>query len=339
MHLPEYIASNILRRSSGNLLVAAESAEGGSDAQPAETGDADLRRKMPAYEVVGRFLVERLKAELNARPNLKGSKGFSHYSDRKAVIAALRSQLEGFTRQQAPFNRPNPAWTRAYLYWQALLDEPAAFVLAHMALKMFAIMPTSMPEERTVSVFTKLSTKDRNRQDAATTVAITQVRQHVRRRDSERKAPVQPRLNWRSIKSEFFSREQSPSPLAPSSAPSEGSTSTEPTTAINLTLDSNLTPGTGSEPGNDAAAAGLNALNARTLATDLLADIIPSLESTRFESEDIADLGDALFRDLLSDAPLLSAETVTNPGVVGTMKGKEKAVDAVFDDDINDEVF
>ncbi|KAF7303480.1 DUF659 domain-containing protein [Mycena indigotica] len=337
---PQYVTSTVLKRSSGNLLVSSptESSSATPGNQAAEDGDADLRRKMPAYAAVGTFLVNQLKAELKARPNLKSSKVFSPYADRKAVIAALRSQLEAFTRQRAPFNRRNAAWTRAYLYWRALLDDADASVLAYIALKIFSIMPTSMPEERTVSVFTKLSTKDRNRQDAKTTVALTQVRQEVCRRDGERKPAVQPHLNWRSVKAAFATAEAVEPALPPVAS---GSGSDLP--VIDLSAENEPSPNIRvSEDGvNDAVAAGLHALNTRSLASDVLADIalLPSFESTRFEAEDSADISDAFFRDLLSDAPVAGAEKAVGSGVIGG-KGKEKATPAaVFDDDIDDEVF
>jgi hypothetical protein len=46
-----------------------------------------------------------------------------------------------------------------------------------LAVKIFSVRPSSMPEERTMSVFTRMNSALRNRQNVRTLVDMTQIRQ------------------------------------------------------------------------------------------------------------------------------------------------------------------
>jgi hypothetical protein len=59
-----------------------------------------------------------------------------------------------------------------------------------IAFKIFSLLPNSIPDERTVSVFTRINGKDKSRQEASTVVAQTKIRQHYRREASEQAGQV-----------------------------------------------------------------------------------------------------------------------------------------------------
>ncbi|KAJ7234798.1 hypothetical protein C8J57DRAFT_1728953 [Mycena rebaudengoi] len=72
----------------------------------------------------------------------------------------------------------------------------------------FSVLANSMPEERTVTNFTRIDTKGRASQDARTIVNMTKIYQRNRRvaraaGTLPKRASKAPELNWRSVKSLF----------------------------------------------------------------------------------------------------------------------------------------
>ncbi|KAG1854447.1 hypothetical protein DFJ58DRAFT_745692, partial [Suillus subalutaceus] len=61
-------------------------------------------------------------------------------------------------------------------YWTHLTKIPEGCILC-IAEKLYSIKPSSIPEERTMSVFTRMNTAARNRQHVRTLVDMTQIRQ------------------------------------------------------------------------------------------------------------------------------------------------------------------
>ncbi|KAG1726268.1 uncharacterized protein EDB91DRAFT_209357 [Suillus paluster] len=62
-------------------------------------------------------------------------------------------------------------------YWTHLTKIPEGSILACIAEKIYSIKPSSVPEERTMSVFMRMNTPARNRQHVRTLVDMTQIRQ------------------------------------------------------------------------------------------------------------------------------------------------------------------
>ncbi|KAG8945244.1 hypothetical protein FRC04_001084 [Tulasnella sp. 424] len=90
-------------------------------------------------------------------------------------------------------------------YWESLKRNPDAEIVAHLAIKLFSIVPNSMAEERTVANFTQLNSPDRADQKVSTRVHETQIRQHYRQQDGITTASIPPKLitpKWREL-SEF----------------------------------------------------------------------------------------------------------------------------------------
>ncbi|KAJ7669618.1 ribonuclease H-like domain-containing protein, partial [Mycena olivaceomarginata] len=140
--------------------------------------DQDLRDSMPSYSKVGLFLFDVLAKEL------KGSRRppeIAHYPSTAAVMVAYKHQFEAHTRQHPPFSVRSQEWFKPMQYWRSLAEHAEAGVLAFIAIKIFSILGNSMPEERTVSRFTRIDSTDRASQDASTIVAQTMIYQHLRR--------------------------------------------------------------------------------------------------------------------------------------------------------------
>ncbi|KAG2137985.1 hypothetical protein DEU56DRAFT_912620 [Suillus clintonianus] len=81
--------------------------------------------------------------------------------------------------------------------WSSLI------LIKTLAIKIFSIRPSSMPEERTMSVFTHMNSALRNRQDVRTLVDMTQIRQwHMY--DSTSKYPERPTINFYNLDAQLF---------------------------------------------------------------------------------------------------------------------------------------
>ncbi|KAJ7256409.1 ribonuclease H-like domain-containing protein [Mycena rebaudengoi] len=212
------------------------------------------------------------------------------------------AQFEAYTRQYPPFSARSETWSKAIQYWRSLAELPEASVLAFLVIKIFSILPKSMPEERTVSRFTRTDTRDRANQEARTIVAQTKIYQHNRRvaRVADKSAKVSncPSLKWRSVK-DFFSAAKAPSAH----------------TVIDLTTDDSSEASGETRPGITLECqAGLEALNSvNDLHNSILAGSTPyqpTLESHR----DGVDIHLPFFKDLLSDKPVEGADSIRSLG-------------------------
>ncbi|KAJ7587691.1 hypothetical protein C8J56DRAFT_890589 [Mycena floridula] len=161
--------------------------------------DQDLRDSIPAYTKVSQCLVELLAEEIQSG---RKAPEFLAYETGADIIQALKSQMERYTRQQAPFSARSPDWTKPMLYWKAMLNEPEARILAFIAVKIFSVLPNSMAEERTVSTFTRMDTADHATHNAASVVDQTKIRQYYHREleeeesDGDEPKSSSPALNW-----------------------------------------------------------------------------------------------------------------------------------------------
>ncbi|KAJ6582779.1 hypothetical protein B0H10DRAFT_900779 [Mycena sp. CBHHK59/15] len=139
------------------------------------TTDKDLRDSMPTYPKVGTFLYKVLAKELQAG---RKAPEFKYHASGNEIMAAFKTQFELYTRQYPPFSARADVWSRPIQYWNAMSQLPEASILAFVTMKIFSILPNSMPEERTVSRFTRNDSIDLASQDASTIVDMTKMYQH-----------------------------------------------------------------------------------------------------------------------------------------------------------------
>ncbi|QRV72090.1 hypothetical protein RhiJN_00104 [Ceratobasidium sp. AG-Ba] len=123
---------------------------------------------------IGRFLFDMLQKEWDNYPNgvVRGM-----CSNAMEAKETLRQQLLLYTSSTYPFSAKVKANAPALDWWKPLQHNPASQLLAHFAIKLFSITANSMADERTVSTFGWLNSALRSRQDVATIVRQTQIRQ------------------------------------------------------------------------------------------------------------------------------------------------------------------
>ncbi|KAJ7847041.1 ribonuclease H-like domain-containing protein [Mycena leptocephala] len=294
---PEHVKSPILLRSSANQLNRSTSVAATSSAK--HVTDQDLRNSMPSYAKVGTFLFQVLAKELQAG---RDAPAFARYSKASEVMDVFKLQFEAYTRQYPPFSVRSNTWSKAMQYWRSLQDLPESSIIAFVAIKIFSILGNSMPEERTVSRFTRTDTRDRANQDARTIVDQTEIYQHIQREwratDKAPKLSKAPSLKWRAVKD-----------LMTAAKPSEP--------VIDLTVDDEAPaapPSVNDAPGLSLTVecqAGLTALNAVIEPEGEGGDLSVGIaETTLAVSRDGVDIRLPFFRDLLSDKPVPGADVI-----------------------------
>ncbi|KAJ6615950.1 hypothetical protein B0H10DRAFT_2253458 [Mycena sp. CBHHK59/15] len=313
---PEHVKSPILFKTSANQLDKSTSTPSPSSVKAIT--DQDLRDSMPSYARVGEFLFEVLAKELQAS---RDSPAFDRYSMAGEIMEVFKLQFEAYTRQYPPFSVRSHTWSKAMQYWRSLADLPESSILALIsypklvAIKVFSILGNSMPEERTVSRFTRTDTRDRANQDARTIVDQTKIYQHLRRERraadklSQPKPSKAPSLKWRSVKD-----------LMTVAKPAEP--------VIDLTVDDEAVPNSAANvPGPSImleCQAGLEALNAGAEADDLAAGT--SADTTLAVFRDGVDIRLPFFRDLLAEKPIPGADTIRSLAewsVDGSVEGQK----------------
>ncbi|KAF9021143.1 hypothetical protein BDZ89DRAFT_1071717 [Hymenopellis radicata] len=320
---PEQLSSPILRKSQANVLERGIVRLRGP---PSDRTDQDLRDAMPTYAKVGLFLIQTLYHEMNSRG--RDIPACSQYETSTAAVAALKSQFEAYTRQHAPFSARVHARTPLE-YWRTMSESPHADVLAFIAIKIFSLLPNSMPEERTVSSFTRMNTVDRASQKAESVVGMTKIRQHNRRVDRMSKQtslPSPPTLNWRSVGTLFASAKSAKD--APETPPSN---STAPIPARPEETDDQPLP-KGDPPNLTIdAQEGLDALDGNMDEEDNPCPVVSdNTKSFDIEGSDNGgegiDLSLPYFRDLLSEAPIVPQGGSATSGAAKTTAAKAFAV-------------
>ncbi|KAJ6617773.1 hypothetical protein B0H10DRAFT_2218322 [Mycena sp. CBHHK59/15] len=305
---PEHVKSPILFKTSANQLDKSTSTPSPSSVKVIT--DQDLRDSMPSYARVGEFLFEVLAKELQAS---RDSPAFDRYSMAGEIMEVFKLQFEAYTRQYPPFSVRSHTWSKAMQYWRSLADLPESSILALVAIKVFSILGNSMPEERTVSRFTRTDTRDRANQDARTIVDQTKIYQHLRRErraaDKLPKPSKAPSLKWRSVKD-----------LMTVAKPAEQ--------VIDLTVNDEAVPNSAANvPGPSITLecqAGLEALNAGAEADDLAAGT--SADTTLAVFRDGVDIRLPFFRDLLAEKPIPGADTIRSLAewsVDGSVEGQK----------------
>ncbi|KAG2746351.1 hypothetical protein P692DRAFT_201792203 [Suillus brevipes Sb2] len=127
---------------------------------------------LPTYIRVFKYLKIVVEAEFKSKHNstLKGKTAVD-------VREAFVRQFERYVKGQYPFDVMVDAGQGILSYWTHLTKIPEGCILACVAEKNYSIKPSSIPEERTMSVFMRMNTPARNRQHVRTLVDMTQIRQ------------------------------------------------------------------------------------------------------------------------------------------------------------------
>ncbi|KAG9110107.1 hypothetical protein FRC07_008235 [Ceratobasidium sp. 392] len=145
---------------------------------------------------LGRFFIIMLRREWDSYPD-----GIvrAMYSTATEAKEALRQQVLLYATATYPFSEKIGKNMLAYQWWKPLQENPSSKLLAYFALKLFSITPNSMADERTVSAFGWLNSALRSRQDVATIVRQTQIRQFYAW-DKEKHEAKRTRIRYRDIK-------------------------------------------------------------------------------------------------------------------------------------------
>ncbi|KAJ6591948.1 hypothetical protein B0H10DRAFT_2442123 [Mycena sp. CBHHK59/15] len=276
---PEHVKSPILFKTTANQLDNSAAVFWLPPAPSLGITDQDLRDSMLSYS----------KAP-----------AFARYSKAADIMSAFKTQFEAYTRQYPPFSRRSNTWSKAMHYWKSLEEHAEASIIAFVAIKIFSILGNSMPEERTVSRFTRTDTRDRANQDARMIVAQAKIYQHLQReyRAADKAAgkaakPLKaPSLSWCSVKHLMHD-------------------TMAPTSIIDLTTDD--TPG-GNAPPQTAITieckAGLEALNAVEDGQDEDQSPHPPAQKELEVHRDGVDIRLPFFKDLLADTPVQGATAI-----------------------------
>ncbi|KAJ3859091.1 ribonuclease H-like domain-containing protein [Lentinula novae-zelandiae] len=135
-----------------------------------------------AFQRAKTFLKTVLQNEVDALSKY-GDKALLHnlfqtrYHRKDELVEAFKSQLLAFGRNQFPFKSGRNQDTDPLKWWKHLTQDENADVLATINVKIFAVLPNSMPDERTVSEFTRQNSALRGNQSVSTLVDIVQVGQ------------------------------------------------------------------------------------------------------------------------------------------------------------------
>ncbi|KII84265.1 hypothetical protein PLICRDRAFT_358654 [Plicaturopsis crispa FD-325 SS-3] len=212
------------------------------------------------------------------------------------AVEQLKTSLRLYARGLYPFNRPFDDATTPMAWWKALSDHPDARILAHLAIRLFAMTPNSMADERTASEFTWLNSARRSRQHGSTIVRMAQLRQHYKNEKSRAlKNKNIPTVRYRDL-AELLG------PMAHSiDSDSEDEDDLDSDDDDSDELDSG---DDGSNLGDHAA----DATDADILSPlDLEAAGIDARDGTAFDVSQQARLSAPELLDMLSDAPVKSA--------------------------------
>ncbi|KAF8596491.1 hypothetical protein BDV93DRAFT_454747, partial [Ceratobasidium sp. AG-I] len=181
---PQYRDTSILRRNNlnplkiGTIVLRPNTYEGLGR-------DKDLHQAIPAFGKIGLFLKRVLCAELDAG-TIACAKD---YDSAGAIVEIFKTQVAAYARGEYPFEaqKTDPTTFDTHKFWRKLANHPDACFIAPIAEKLLSVVPNSMAEERTVSCFSKLNSKDRSRQKVSTLVHMTRIRQSLLRKPTKAK--------------------------------------------------------------------------------------------------------------------------------------------------------
>ncbi|VDB89447.1 unnamed protein product [Peniophora sp. CBMAI 1063] len=150
----------------------------------------DLQRR------VGQFLANQLRLEYETK-KIK----VDDLEDYEA-IAELQAQYRAYLRNEQPFVRRLKKDETPYDFWRSLRPGHNSRVLAYFAMKLFAISPNSMADERAGSVMTRLGTALRHNLKAESIVALVQLREEfMRQREQDKPAVKLPTVKFHQLDS------------------------------------------------------------------------------------------------------------------------------------------
>ncbi|KAG8697572.1 hypothetical protein FRC09_007774 [Ceratobasidium sp. 395] len=194
---PQYRDSDILRRNNLNpLRTGIVVLRSSVILQTPE--DAELARLFPCFPRLALFLKKVFCQELAAGLILAAADFSNDEEGVHRLIQAFKSQLAAFLRGEYPFILPSaiPTDFSPLQFWTEKEKHPDANLLAPVAVKLFSVVPNSMAEERTVSCFTKLNSKDRSSQKVSTLVHMTRIRHDLIRKRANKKPVIRPVLKF-----------------------------------------------------------------------------------------------------------------------------------------------
>ncbi|KAF9235996.1 hypothetical protein BU15DRAFT_33995, partial [Melanogaster broomeanus] len=99
------------------------------------------------------------------------------------ALTLLKEQLKSYGKGLEPFNRCFRPQESLYSWWEQVQQDEFGGVLGALAMKIFAAVPISMVDERTMSTITWLNSPRRSRQD------IAMLQDHVKIRQWHRTGP------------------------------------------------------------------------------------------------------------------------------------------------------
>ncbi|KAJ7479092.1 ribonuclease H-like domain-containing protein [Mycena latifolia] len=92
----------------------------------------------------------------------------------------LVNQLISYMYREAPFDLPCAELSLRLGWWKALSKDSNSYVLARLGIKVFSVVPSEMPDERTASRLTAMSTAKRNNLGGLNLVRLAQLNQYWR---------------------------------------------------------------------------------------------------------------------------------------------------------------
>ncbi|KAG6376828.1 hypothetical protein JVT61DRAFT_1854 [Boletus reticuloceps] len=140
--------------------------------QVSKTSPKGSIMQSPALQRVLKYLKHVLEMEWRSKHNpiLKGMSV-------QDIQSSFLRQFERYVTGVYPFEVPIEERESLLVYWHNLTLNKDSAVLACIAEKLFSIKPNSMPEERTMSVFTRMNSAVHNHQQVCALVDMTQIRQ------------------------------------------------------------------------------------------------------------------------------------------------------------------
>ncbi|KAH7905604.1 ribonuclease H-like domain-containing protein [Hygrophoropsis aurantiaca] len=197
---PRYVHSNILHRHPNPLALTISIPARSSLTATGDASSTDLH--VPNHVVYLRVL-KYLKAVFAAEFKSQHNPILQDLSPHDARERFTR-QFERYARGQYPFNTELLKDQTVLAWWTHLTKIPEGSVLACIAKKIYSVKPCSMPDERTVSVFTRMNSPLRNRQEVRTLVDMTQIRQWHMYDPTKYETLERPTLDFCDIKSVIF---------------------------------------------------------------------------------------------------------------------------------------
>ncbi|KAG1787911.1 uncharacterized protein HD556DRAFT_1245930 [Suillus plorans] len=137
------------------------------------------------------------------------------YEKRKVPIANLsiseantwlKDLIKKYLKKAYPFDRELRTDETAYEWWSYLDKDRSndAQPLARLAVRIFALVPNSMADERTGSTFTWLNSPLRSRQQVKTLVRTVQIRSWYKHDPNAPPPNKKPTVKWRDMSSTIF---------------------------------------------------------------------------------------------------------------------------------------